>query len=129
MNRDLIADIDDFRAKYGFDSVKPTYKDILFRLDLMEEEMGELRHAILHDNPEEVVDAYIDIIYIALGSLRMAGIDVNVAWSGVHRANMSKVRGIKPGREQSGGVDVYKPEGWVAPSHAGNHGLLTEILK
>ena len=128
MNRDLIADIDDFRTKYGFDAVKPTFKDLCFRLDLMEEEMNELRHAMRTSNPEEVVDAYIDIIYIALGSLKMAKVDINEAWTRVHRANMSKIRGIKPGREQSDGVDVYKPDDWQAPSHEGNHGCLPELL-
>jgi hypothetical protein len=41
---------------------------------------------------------------------------------------MSKVRGIKPGREQSGGFDVIKPEGWKGPNHEDNHGKLREIF-
>ena len=128
MNRDMIADIEAFRDKYGFNAIPLTRKDFWFRLALMEEEMNELRHAMHNHNAEEVVDAYIDLIYIAFGSLKMAGIDVNKAWTEVHRANMAKERGIKPGREQSGGVDVFKPAGWVAPSHTGNHGDLPSIF-
>jgi hypothetical protein len=41
---------------------------------------------------------------------------------------MSKERGIKKGREQSGGFDVIKPEGWVAPNHGDNYGNLPTLF-
>ncbi len=41
---------------------------------------------------------------------------------------MAKERGIKPERPNPLGLpDLIKPAGWVAPSHADNHGLLTEV--
>ena len=124
----MIQDNKDFQAKYGFDS-KPIDKNQLdFRMDLLLEEMQETFAAHMQGDPEEWVDGHIDILVIALGNLHLAGVDVEKAWNEVFRANMSKVRGVKPGREQSGGFDVIKPLGWKGPEHAGNHGRLSEIF-
>ena len=54
--------------------------------------------------------------------------DFDKAFSEVARANNEKKRGIKKGREQSGGFDVIKPDNWKAPSHIGNHGFLTDLI-
>ena len=126
--RDLVQDMKDFDAKFGFNAVPITKERLAFRLDLINEEVQELRDALRSQNAEEVVDAFVDIAYIAIGSLTMLGVDADRAWSEVHRANMTKERGTKPGREQSGGVDVIKPEGWKAPSHQDNHGKLEELF-
>ena len=46
-------------------------------------------------------------------------------WDAVHAANMAKVVGVKPSRPNPLGVpDLIKPEGWTAPDHTGNHGIL-----
>jgi len=121
-------DLDAFHSKYGFHDTPLTPSNLSFRIDLLEEELAELKEAVSTKNSEEIVDALIDLIYIAVGTLDLAEINIPQAWAAVHDANMKKVRGIKPGREQSGGFDVLKPEGWVAPSHKGNHGCLPTIL-
>ena len=117
-----------FQKKYGFDSEPLNYDKLRFRMDLLKEEFGETMDAFKDCDAEEWVDGHIDLLVIALGNLHLAGIDINKAWSEVYRANMSKIRGVKPGREQSGGFDVIKPEGWVSPSHKDNHGKLGEIF-
>jgi len=77
------------------------------------------------DNPEEVVDALIDLCVVAIGTLDAYGVDSNKAWDEVLKANMSKEPGIKPERPNPLGLpDLMKPEGWVAPSHVGNYGRL-----
>ena len=95
---------------------------------MLNESFNEFQTAIADRNPEEWVDGHVDIIVIALGNLKLAGVDPQKAWDEVVRANMSKERGVKPGREQSGGFDVIKPEGWVAPNHSDNHGVLDELF-
>jgi NTP pyrophosphatase (non-canonical NTP hydrolase) len=120
----LIEDIQDLTIKYGFDQERPTAQKLLFRLDLLEEELQEVRQAIFAEDSEEVVDGLIDLTVVALGTLAAFHIDIQKAWDEVHRANMSKERGVKPGREHSGGYDLIKPAGWYPPSHAGNTGRL-----
>lgn len=117
-----------FQKKYGFDSEPLTYDKLKFRMDLLREEFTETMDAFRDSDAEEWVDGHIDLIVIALGNLHLAGVGINKAWGEVYRANMSKIRGVKPGREQSGGFDVIKPEGWKAPSHEDNHGKLDEIF-
>lgn len=124
----LVEDNKAFLTKYGFDSEEFTLEKLRFRMNLLTEEFDETLLAMEQHNAEEWVDGHIDLIVIALGNLHLAGIDVDKAWSEVHRANMSKLRGIKKGREQSGGFDVIKPEDWVGPSHGNNHGKLSKIF-
>ncbi|MGB4824971.1 MAG: hypothetical protein WBP82_08730, partial [Leuconostoc mesenteroides] len=42
--------------------------------------------------------------------------------------NMQKKIGLNPSRPDSGGFDLYKPDGWEAPSHKENLGFLEEVL-
>jgi predicted HAD superfamily Cof-like phosphohydrolase len=106
-------------------------KFIAFRLMMQYEELGEtLSAAFVQGNSEEVVDGLIDSIVFAIGTLDIMGVDAKKAWDEVYQANMSKQPGVKPGRPNPFGLpDLLKPAGWKAPSHAGNHGNLTEILK
>lgn len=123
----FIDDISSFHSKYGFYDQQLDKRLLEFRLALLKEEMDELEKAIIDNSPEDTVDALIDLLYVALGTLDLARVDTQKAWDAVHQANMAKLRGTKPGREASGGFDVYKPNGWVAPSHEGNHGALTDL--
>lgn len=125
----MIKDNEKFQKKFGFDDKPLTLDQLIFRMKLLDEEFMETTEAFHHKNAEEWVDGHIDIIVIALGNLYLAGVDVEKAWKEVFHANMSKERGVKPGREQSGGFDVMKPKGWKAPSHKDNHGVLDEIFK
>lgn len=125
----LLEDNVDFQKKFGFDEKPLDPEKLRFRMQLLREEFEETWTAFLNKDSEELVDGHIDLLVIALGNLYLAGVDIEKAWGEVFRANMSKVRGVKPGRENSGGFDVMKPEGWVAPSHQDNHGVLDEVLK
>ena len=127
-----VYDIADIHDKYGvnekvreFDSEK--LKQFLqFRVNFLEEELTELKDNM--DNPEEIVDALIDLCVVAIGTLDAFEIDSYKAWNEVHKANMNKEVGVKESRPNPLGLpDLIKPEGWTAPSHAGNHGLLTKM--
>jgi predicted HAD superfamily Cof-like phosphohydrolase len=125
----MIEDNKVFQKKFGFDEKPLTKEQLRFRMELLREEFEETWTAFLNKDSEEWVDGHIDLLVIALGNLHLAGVDTEKAWKEVYRANMSKVRGVKPGRENSGGFDVMKPEGWKGPDHSGNHGKLDDVFK
>ena len=127
-----VCDIADMHDKYGtneavrkLDSEK-LRKFLEFRVAFLEEELTELKDNM--NNPEEIVDALIDLCVVAIGTLDAFEIDSYKAWNEVHKANMNKEVGVKESRPNPLGLpDLIKPEGWTAPSHAGNHGLLTKM--
>lgn len=123
----MVDDIRAFIVKFGFDKDDFDMDKLEFRLSLLTEEFVETQRAHGSKDAEELVDGLIDIIVIAIGTLVLAGVDVDVAWNSVMTANMTKVRGVKKGREGSGGFDVVKPKGWKGPDHSENHGKLTKL--
>jgi predicted HAD superfamily Cof-like phosphohydrolase len=103
-----------------------TLKSFLeFRIRFLQEELDEMKNT---DKMEDVTDALIDLCVVAIGTLDALDIDADLAWYRVHRANMAKQVGIKASRPNPLGLpDLIKPEGWVAPSHADNIGLLRKL--
>jgi predicted HAD superfamily Cof-like phosphohydrolase len=102
-------------------------KFLEFRIKFLQEELDEMRDAT---NAEDVVDALIDLCVVAIGTLDSFKIDSHVAWNNVLEANMNKKVGIKASRPNPLGLpDLIKPEGWTAPSHEGNHGLLNKVFE
>ncbi len=135
----MVTDIEDMHKKYQVNEWVATQLDngdmkklqqlLAFRLDFVEEEFEETLKAFADKNPEEIVDGLIDIIVIALGTLDMFNVDTDWAWEKVHSANMNKEVGVKPGRPNPLGLpDLIKPEGWTAPNHSENTGILTRVF-
>ena len=134
MSKNWVSDIVDMQGKYGTrDWVNSASVDKLkafleFRLSFIKEEFDETQKAVSEQDPEEIVDGLIDLCVVAIGTLDAFGVDPYKAWDAVHKANMAKVVGVKPSRPNPLGVpDLIKPEGWTAPSHEGNHGILSEL--
>lgn len=101
-----------------------------FRAKFIQEELTELFEAINNEEADEVVDAFIDIIVIALGSLDAFDVDIKKAWKRVHYANMQKKIGVKDSRPNPLGLpDLVKPENWQAPQHFDNVGKLNFLDK
>ena len=136
MSTNWVKDIYDMHTKYGvhtavenFDSEKlRQYLD--FRMRFLEEELNETKAAASAErvDAEEVVDGLIDLCVVAIGTLDAFGVNAYSAWSAVHEANMNKEVGVKASRPNPLGLpDLIKPEGWRAPSHAGNHGKLSGL--
>ena len=96
-----------------------------FRVKFLQEELDELKTA---KNGDDVVDALIDLCVVAIGTLDLFKIDAQLAWQRVYLANMTKQVGVKESRPNPLGLpDLIKPNGWVAPTHADNVGLLEKI--
>ena len=129
---DWVKDMYDMHEKYGVHTAimnmnKETLKQFLqFRINFLQEELDELKANT--NNPEEIVDALIDLCVVAIGTLDAFNIDSHKAWKEVFRANMEKKVGIKATRPNPLGLpDLIKPEGWKGPDHSDNHGYLTFI--
>lgn len=111
------------------DDVMLMRKYLAFRLLMCQEELHETMMAANNGNHEEIVDGLIDLCVFAIGTLDVFGVDANKAWDAIYKANMAKEPGIKEGRPNPFGLpDLMKPEGWESPSHAGNHGNLTNVI-
>jgi hypothetical protein len=132
MSTNWIADIASMHNKYGvkeavsnFDKEK-LQKFLEFRVKFLQEELDELKTA---KNADDVVDALIDLCVVAIGTLDAFNVNSMDAWNRVHTANMNKEVGVKESRPNPLGLpDLIKPEGWEAPVHFDNVGLLDLIF-
>ena len=136
MSNNWVRDIHVMQTKFGTrDAVAKMDKEKLlaflsFRLKFLQEELDETKAALLDGDSEEIVDGLIDLCVVAIGTLDAYGVDPYKAWDEVLDANMSKEVGVKEGRPNPLGLpDLIKPEGWTAPSHEGNHGMLPDFVK
>ena len=128
-------DIEDMHQEFGvYEAVSnlsdEQYREFFkLRLAMLTEEYNETMDAVAACDAEEVVDGMIDMLVIIFGTLDLMYVNVDRAWHEVMRANFAKRPGVKPGRPNPLGLpDLIKPEGWVAPSHKGNHGDLPRAL-
>jgi len=90
---------------------KISKKRVQKRAKWMAEEIDEFVEA---NDLHEQVDAMIDLIYFALGSLVEMGVKAEPFFDLVHDANMSKLgEDNKPIFNEEG--KTIKPKGWVSP--------------
>lgn len=134
MGFNWVNDISLMHAHYGVnEKVKAFDKEKLkqfleFRMAFLDEELMETEKAVSENDAEEIVDGLIDLCVVAIGTLDALGVNSYDAWNRVLAANMAKEVGVKASRPNPLGLpDLIKPEGWEAPSHADNHGLLTRL--
>ena len=133
MSTNWAADTAEMHAKYGVHEWVKNNPDKLeqllhFRVAFLKEEYDETFKAAGMKDAEEIVDGLIDLCVVAIGTLNAFGIDAHKAWDRVHEANMTKEVGVKESRPNPLGLpDLIKPEGWEAPSHQDNHGLLKNL--
>ena len=134
--KNWVQDIFNMHQKFGVhewvdEQVRFGNKDKLneflrFRLRFLQEELNEMGTAVDEKNPEEIVDALIDLCVVAIGTLDAFNIDAHKAWKEVHTANMAKQPGVKESRPNPLGLpDLVKPEGGEGPTHEDNHEYLT----
>jgi len=85
-------------------------------VNLIEEELGELKVAINDCDSKEVVDALIDILVVTIGALHSMGADAEGAWKEVMKTNFAKIdKETGKVRKREDGK-VLKPVGWVPPN-------------
>jgi predicted HAD superfamily Cof-like phosphohydrolase len=109
-----------------------------FRIDFLQEELDEMRKAVVdfqsgkissNKAADDTVDALIDLCVVAIGTLNAYDVNEYTAWNRVYEANMAKEVGIKESRPNPLGLpDLIKPEGWTAPTHEDNVGLLNKVF-
>lgn len=82
-------------------------------INALQEEVQEFREG---RSIVDQADALIDLIYFAAGGLTRLGFPAEasmVMFKAVHKANMTKCKGVKPTRGHE--LDAVKPDNWVAP--------------
>ena len=85
------------------------------RINLIDEELNELKEAIKEKNLIEVADALTDILYVTYGAGHAFGIDLDRCFEEVQNSNMSKLdENGKPIYNDSGkvmkGPNYFKPD-------------------
>ena len=98
-----------FMSTYGQDvKVKasfPEKKILQLRIDLIEEELNELKEAINNNDIVGVADALTDILYVTYGAGHSFGVNLDQCFEEVQRSNMSKLgENGKPIYNESGKV-------------------------
>ena len=84
------------------------------RIDLIDEELKELKKAIKENNIKETADALTDILYVTYGAGHAFGIDLDKCFNEVQSSNMSKLgEDGKPIYNEKGkvmkGPNYFKP--------------------
>ena len=87
----------------------------LLRVNLIEEELNELKDAIKNKDLKEAVDALTDILYVTYGAGHAFGVDLDKCFEEVQNSNMSKLgEDGKPIYNEAGkvmkGPNYFKPD-------------------
>ena len=102
-------------------AAQPTLLDnetMVNRYNHMFEELSEFAQSNNMSDLHGCVDALVDLVYVALGTASMLGLNEDHwqdCFDRVHEANMQKKAGPIEGHK----FGVVKPEGWKAPSFKG----------
>lgn len=94
------------QAPSGFDNR-------MLRKRLIKEEYRELCSALVRNDMVGIIDGSCDLIYVVLGTMVEAGIDIEPFFDEVHRSNMTK----KGGTIREDGK-LIKPDTYEAPKIA-----------
>jgi predicted HAD superfamily Cof-like phosphohydrolase len=102
-------DVKTFMETFGqIVRTKPQFPDkkiMQLRLDLIQEELNELKEAMEKKNLKEIADALTDILYVTYGAGYAYGINLDKCFKEVQRANMSKLG--------NDGKPIYNEQGKV----------------
>jgi predicted HAD superfamily Cof-like phosphohydrolase len=85
------------------------------RINLINEELEELKYAIKNNDLKETIDALTDILYVTYGAGHAFGVDLDKCFEEVQNSNMSKLGDDgKPIYNESGkvmkGPNYFKPD-------------------
>lgn len=109
--QDLVREFHEkFQARIG-DESEPSISDSELRCRLIEEECKEACEAIRSGNLTNAVQELCDVLYVVYGTGVAFGVNLELPFEEVHRANMSK--SIDNKREDgkiSKGADYRKPD-------------------
>ena len=99
------------KSKPGLSNVKINK----LRIDLIDEELKELKYAVQTNDLKEVADALTDILYVTYGAGHAFGINLDKCFDEVQKSNMSKLSAEgKPIYNDKGkvmkGPNYFKPD-------------------
>ena len=103
----------DPRDPDGVERTKENGGDVLEMGSMFWNEVASFTKTYTEPDLLDVIDGVCDLIYVALGTVISAGIDLDPHFTEVQRANMMKLLGPK----RADGKQL-KPEGWQPPDHA-----------
>lgn len=145
MSTNWTSDIAEMHNKFGVNPVvrqfdKQKLRAFLeFRRKFLQEELDEMQKAMdefdagnidASTAADDVVDALIDLCVVSIGTLDAFDVNAYTAWDRVHSKNMEKEVGVKASRPNPLGLpDLIKPEGWTAPTHKDNVGLVIKAFE
>lgn len=116
MTKSTIEQVEEFHETYGLpvESEQTTGSDQTkeLRINLLQEELDELKEALDNDDLVETLDALIDLQYVLDGAFLSFGMQnvKEAAFNEVHRSNMSKLgRDGKPIRREGDGKVMKGP--------------------
>ena len=122
MSKTTIDQVKEFHETYGLPvKSSPDITDAktnALRINLLQEELDELKEALADNDVVETLDALIDLQYVLDGAFLSFGLQdkKDIAFAEVHASNMSKL-GVdgKPIRRESDGKvlkgpDYFKPD-------------------
>ena len=100
----------------------PHWETMDLRIYLIQEELGELKDAIVDGDGTlvDVADALSDLLYVVYGAGHSFGIDLDKCFTEVHRSNMSKL-----GED---GKPIYREDGKVLKGKNFTEPNLKEVL-
>ena len=85
-------------------------------VNLIDEEVKELKEAINNCDNVELLDALTDILVVTIGAIHSMGADAEGAWKEVMRTNFAKIdKETGKVRKREDGK-VLKPLGWEPPN-------------
>ena len=109
MNISNFEKVGDFMEAFGqevlYIPTMPDFNLAALRLDLIEEEVQELRDGLGRGSLLEVADALTDILYVVYGAGHAFGIDLDDCFHEVHSSNLTKL-----GED---GRPIYREDGKV----------------
>jgi predicted HAD superfamily Cof-like phosphohydrolase len=116
MKKSTLEQVQEFHETYGLPVLKKpdisNEKTNTLRINLLAEELDELKEALDEGNIVEVLDALIDLQYVLDGAFLSFGLHhmKEAAFNEVHRSNMSKLDAEgKPIRRESDGKILKGP--------------------
>lgn len=121
MTGNVWQDIAEFQKHFGFDKSPVSFKFLFSQLQFLREELDETMEALLELDAEGFFDGLVDLAVVDVGTLAFIGEENNEGrdgWVDVMDKNCQKVVGFNPQRQNSGGIDLVKPEGWTPPDHS-----------
>lgn len=122
--RTFFDDVGDFHRKMKLPMVGEDVctfansEDMQMRIRFLQEELDELKEAVIASNLPEQIDALLDLAWVALGTAHYLRAPANECWQEIVRANMAKEPAtLDPHKPWRGSKAVIKPPGWQGPDH------------